>query len=251
MSYKPFDRWLGSHTDPAHVLHFLFEVSTEFPRGEINALFRQQLSQRAAQIGTAEAQQQLMQLHDFDFVGYLARSLRSAGFSDDRIDPLTQDTVVRLLVQPGQLFRGWNGEGPIIARFKVAVKNSIINMAQKTQTRRRRIPATSISRDSQAAMDIPAPKSMAQTLLDEFRAFLLDRHGEQAVQVFDQKVGGGDVKELVGNGITSYGIKELVKKIKVAAREFAADDPEFLGMVEKAFRDEARTVSRRFAGKQS
>ena len=92
---------------------------------------------------------------------------------------------------------------------------------------------------------------MAQTLLDEFRAFLLDRHGEQAVQVFDQKVGGGDVKELVGNGITSYGIKELVKKIKVAAREFAADDPEFLGMVEKAFRDEARTVSRRFAGKQS
>lgn len=48
-------------------------------------------------------------------------------------------------------------------------------------------------------MDVPAPKSMAQTLLDEFRAFLLDRHREQAAQVFDQRVGGGDVKDLVGD----------------------------------------------------
>ena len=100
-------------------------------------------------------------------------------------------------------------------------------------------------------MDIPAPKSMAQTLLDEFRAFLLDRHGEQAVQVFDQKVGGGDVKELVGNGLTSYAVKQLSKKIKSASREFANDDPEFLAMVEKAFQDEAKTVARRFAGNQS
>ncbi len=42
-----------------------------------------------------------------------------------------------------------------------------------------------------------------------------------------------------------------MKKIKVAAREFAVDDPEFLGMVEKAFQDEARTVARRFAVKQN
>ncbi|MFT5527149.1 MAG: hypothetical protein ACI9HK_005131 [Pirellulaceae bacterium] len=71
---------------------------------------------------------------------------------------------------------------------------------------------------------------------------LLDRHGEQAVQVFDQRL-GGDVKDSIGNGLTSYAVKELVRKIKVTAREFAADDPEFLEMVEKAFQDEARTVA--------
>lgn len=250
MSYIRFDRWLLSHTDPAHVLAYLFEVSTEFPKGEINALFRQQLDQRASQIGTEEAKQQVMQLHEFDFVGYIARSLRSAGFSDDRIDPLTQDTVVRLLVQPGQLFRGWNGDGPIIARFKLSVRNAVLNLREKRQTRRRYIPATSIHA-GQASMDIPEPQSMAQTLLDEFRAFLLDRHGEQAVQVFDQRVGGGDVKDLVGDGLTSYGVKQLVQKIKSAAREFASDDPEFLGMIEKALEDEAKTVARRFAKKQN
>ena len=58
------------------------------------------------------------------------------------------------------------------------------------------------------------------------------------------------MKGLVGNGLTSYGVKQLVQKIKTAAREFANDDPEFLAMVEKAFQGEARTVSRRFAAKQ-
>ncbi|QDU95790.1 hypothetical protein [Lignipirellula cremea] len=49
----------------------------------------------------------------------------------------------------------------------------------------------------------------------------------------------------------SYAVKQLVQKIKSAAREFAANDPEFLGMIEKAMEGEARTVARRFAGKQN
>lgn len=101
-----------------------------------------------------------------------------------------------------------------------------------------------------AAMDIAAPKRMPQTLVDEFREFLLDRYGEQAVQVFDQRVGGGDVKDLVGNGLTSDAVKNLVKRIQDASRDFAADDPVFLRMVEKVFQDEGNTVARRFAVKQ-
>nr|ADY58764.1 exocyst complex component 3 [Rubinisphaera brasiliensis DSM 5305] len=100
-------------------------------------------------------------------------------------------------------------------------------------------------------MDVPAPNSMAQTLLDEFRAFLLARHCEQAVQVFDQRVGGDDLKGLVGDGLTSYGVKQLVQKIKAATRKFASDDPEFLGIIEKALEDEAKTVARRFVKKQN
>ncbi len=111
------------------------------------------------------------------------------------------------------------------------------------------IPSTSISADPHMA--IPAPQAANDSLIDAFKEFLRERHGEQAVQVFDQRLDGGDVKELVGNGLTSYAVKQLVQKIKSAAREFAANDPEFLGMIEKAFRDEAKTVARRFAGKQN
>ena len=49
--------------------------------------------------------------------------------------------------------------------------------------------------------------------------------------------------------MSHYAVKELVKKVKAAAREFAFDKPKFLSMVEKALEEEARTVARRFAGK--
>jgi len=62
---------------------------------------------------------------------------------------------------------------------------------------------------------------------------------------------GGDVKNLIGNGLSSCAVKTLTRKVKSAAAEFAADDPEFLSIVEKAFEDEARTVARRFAAKQN
>jgi len=42
-----------------------------------------------------------------------------------------------------------------------------------------------------------------------------------------------------------------VQKIKSAAREFTSDDPEFLGMIEKALEGEAKTIARRFAKKQN
>ena len=95
-------------------------------------------------------------MHDFDFIGYLARSLRNAGFQVADIDPMAHDIVVRLLVN-GQLFPGWDGKSPLIARFKMSVKNAILNLMAKWQTRRRRIPATSIHRDDDVAMDLPAP----------------------------------------------------------------------------------------------
>lgn len=249
MSWKRFEQWLLSHQNPTHVLARLFEVSQEFPKGEINSLFRQQLERQTSEIGSNEALRQVTELAGFDYVGYIARSLRNAGFPDDQIDPLTQDVVVRLLVKPGQLFAGWDGNSPLMARFKTSVKNATINLAQQRRTRRKSIPAMSLSGDKEAAMDIPAPQPESGTLIQAFREFLREKHGERAVQVFDQRVGGGDVKELIGNGLTSYALKELVKRVKNAARDFAADDPGFLAMVEKAFRDEARTVGRRFAGK--
>lgn len=194
MSFKFFSEWLIAHPDPGHVLDLfdLIEVSGEFPRGEFNSLFRQQFARRVAQVGTDEAQAQMEQLADFDFIGYIARSLRSAGFRDADIDPNAHDVVVKLLVR-GQLFPGWDGTSPLIARFKVAVRNAIVNQVQKHQIRRRRIPASSIHHDD-AAMDIAAPAATSHALTDQFRDFLRRRHGAVAVEVLDHRLNGGETK---------------------------------------------------------
>jgi DNA-directed RNA polymerase specialized sigma24 family protein len=252
MSFKFFTAWLVEHENPGYVLDLLdlIEVSGEFPKGEFNALFRQQFARRVSQVGTEEAQQQLMQLHDFDFIGYIARSLRSAGFSDADIDPNAHDIVVKLLVQ-GQLFPGWDGKSPLIARFKVATKNAILNQVEKRQVRRRRIPSASIHNDDGVALDIPAQAPTSNSLIDQFRDFLRRRHGAAAVEVLDHRLNGGEVKELIGRpGLeTSYRLKQTVQAIKQAAEEFAAGDETFLAMVRRAMASEAETVGRRFAGK--
>jgi DNA-directed RNA polymerase specialized sigma24 family protein len=253
MSFKFFTEWLFDHEDPGHIIDLLdlLEVSGEFPRGEFNALFRQQFARRVSQVGTEEAEQQLMQLHGFDWIGYLARALRSAGFKDADIDPNAHDIVVKLLVQ-GQLFPGWDGRSPLIARFKVAVKNAILNQVEKRQVRRRRIPATSIHHDDdKSAMDIAAPAPTSHALIDQFRDFLRRRYGAAAVEVLDQRLEGGEVKELIGQpGLeTSYRLKQVVQAIKQAAEEFAQDEPELLSMIRRAMASEAETVARRFTAK--
>lgn len=253
MSFKFFTAWLVEHEDPGHILDLLdlLEVSGQFPKGEMNSLFRQQFARRVSQVGTEEAQQQLIQLHGFDFVGYIARSLRSAGFQDADIDPMAHDVVVKLLVQ-GQLFPGWDGKSPLIARFKIATKNAILNQVEKQRVRRRRIPATSIHHDDDhAAMDVPAPTPTGSALVDQFKDHLRRHYGAAAVEVLDQRLEGGEVKELIGQpGLeTSYRLKQTVQAIKQAAEEFAQDEPELLNMIRRAMASEAETVARRFSGK--
>lgn len=253
MSFKFFTEWLFDHENPGYVLDLfdLLEVSGQFPRGEFNALFRQQLARRIAHVGTEEAQEQLSHLNDFDWIGYIARSLRSAGFSDADIDPMAHDVVVKLLVQ-GQLFPGWDGRSPLIARFKVAVKNAILNQVEKQRVRRRRIPATSIhQQDDAPGVDITAPAPTSHALIDQFRDHLRRHYGAVAVEVLDQRLEGGEVKELIGQpGLeTSYRLKQVVQAIKQAAEEFAQDEPELLNMIRRAMTSEADTVEKRFKAK--
>jgi hypothetical protein len=253
MSFKFFTEWLFDHDDPGYVLDLLdlLEVSGQFPKGEFNALFRQQFARRVAQVGTEEAQEQLSQLNDFDWIGYIARSLRSAGFKDADIDPNAHDIVVKLLVQ-GALFPGWDGRSPLIARFKVATKNAIVNQVQKRQTRRRRIPAISIGQEAGMASpdEIAGPQPTGgDGMIEAFRQFLRRQHGEAVLQVFDHRLAGNEVRELIGAGMTSYAVKEAVKQIKAAARLHFSGDPELTSMIDRAFRSEAETMARRFSAK--
>jgi len=130
------------------------------------------------------------------------------------------------------------------------VKNAVLNQAEKRRNRRRLIPSVPISNEFEpgatAAQHLPARQQSGNTLLDEFRECLRQQLGPQAVALFDHRLEGRDTKELVGqNGMTSYRLKLTVQAIKSAARQFAEGDPSFLRMVDRAMREEERTVGKR------
>lgn len=260
MSWKHFDEWLSTRDGKLDFLLFLLEVSGEFPKGAYNALFRQQLEKLAGQVDDPQVERQAIQLNEFDWIGYIARSLRNAGLQDADIDPLSHEIVVRLLVQPGNLFRGWDGQ-PIDRRFKAAVRNAVLNLVEKRQTRRRLLPAVSIGtefRPGQATPDdIPARSAPGdEEMVEEFRRLVRDRLGDLALAILDQRLTGeAETKSFVGaeefGRPTSYRIKQTVKAIKTLAQEFARaqNDPEFLSMVERAMAGEKETVRRRFGAR--
>jgi DNA-directed RNA polymerase specialized sigma24 family protein len=246
MTWQPFSTWLLRHA-----LLDLTEVSRDFPKHAYNGLFRQQL----AQVDTPEAQQQAAQLSDFDWVGYIARSLRNAGFQGADVDPQVHETVIRLLLRPGQLFAGWDGKSPIDARFKTSVRNAIYNLLEKRQTRRRRIPSTSIGseRGGVGADDITARSEPAdEEVVDDFRRLVRNRLGALAEEIFNQRLSAQEIKSLVGapefGEPSAYAVKTVVKAIKQLAVEFARTrgDDVFLRMIQRAMAGEQQTLARRF-----
>ena len=236
--WNSFSNWLVTQ----HAEFRLSEVSELFDRSAYNTLFDRQLTD-VIQRATPEQRQHLERLRGFDWVGYIDRSLRNAGFREHDLDELAQEIVVKLLIQPGKLFKGWTGQ-PLDRRFKVSLKNAIINLVEKRRNRRRLLPSVPITNEFEPGQAAAQPSN--DTLLDEFREFLGQQLGQQAVTVFDHRLDGRDTKELVGqNGMTSYRIKMTVQAIKSAARQFAQGDPTFLRMVDRAMAEEERTVGKR------
>lgn len=250
MAWKHFNEWLVARNYQLELLLRLWEVSGEFPRGELNALFNSQIDRLMAQTTDPETKRDLRQAQGMDWIGYIDRAARNSGVMEHDLDQVVHDLVVRMLVKPGTLFSGWNGQ-PIMARFKLSVKNGLLNLRAARMTRRMRIPAMSIHGGEESAYDIQAPESGSDELVQAFREFLLEKHGQAALDVFDERLADGETKSLIGRpGLeTSYKVKQVVQAIKKAAEEFGKGDPEFLGMVRRAMRDEAETVGKRFGVK--
>jgi hypothetical protein len=218
----------------------LHEVTELFPRDEINAVFRREIQQQLGKPTLSpESREDLTRLLAFDFVGYMDRSLRRAGFRDPDLDPMVQDLVVKLVVT-GTLFSGWTG-GSLKARFLVALKNAIATLVVKRHRHRRRsqeLPTDAPSRGQQES----------DSLVEEFRDYLRSELGPAAVSVFDQRLAGQETKDLIGQqGLeTGYRLKQLVAQIKDAARRFASGNSDFHSMVQRAFEREAQTMDKRF-----
>jgi hypothetical protein len=216
------------------------EVTELFPKASVNALFQREIDSLLDTVKEDEARSDLVAFRGMDQVGYIDRSLRRAGFDQSELDSLVHDIAVKLLL--GSFFRKWSGQ-PLLGRFKVAVKNAITTLAVKASKQRKRA--------GELPPEVPGHQSANDELIEDFRNWLEFRYGDAALRVFDHRLAGDDVKELIGRPDleTSYKLKQAVQQIKTAAKVWAARDPVFLSRVEKLLADEKKTFEKRFGSK--
>ena len=231
---------------------WLIETYYSFNPTEYNQLFDDELQKLS--VSSPEHRQAVERMRGFNWVGYIAKSLRNVGYRDQReVQERTHDIVVKLLT--GTLFRGYDEKthGPMDLRFKRSVVNAIRNLVERERNRRRFIPTVSIGQDFQpgGVMDVPDRASVEtdEEVIDNFRELVRKRLGEIGVSVLDVRLAGGETKSLVGNpSLGSPGkwiIKRTVQGIKQLAREFFSGDPGLLRRIEKAMADESETVAKR------
>ena len=193
-------------------------------------------------------------MRGFNWLAYIASSVRRAGFQDQReVQERTHDIVVKLLT--GKLFRGFDEQrsGPMDLRFKRSVGNAIRNIVEKEKNRRRYLPAVSLRPGG--VTDLPArlPPEGDEKVVRDFRSLVRRRLGDLGVAVLDVRLAGGETKSLVDRpALGSPGkwvVKQAVQEIKALAREFAASlgDPELLRRIERAMAAESDTVQKRRA----
>ena len=241
----------------------LLETYYGLDNQQYNALFDDELAKVIQHVSDPVHREALQRMRNFNWVGYIAASVRNAGFQDQRErDEKTHEVVVKLLL--GKLFKGFNEKisGPFDLRFRRSVGNAIRNIVELERNRRRYIPTTPIVQGfepgSVAAADLPARPSFGQDeqVIENFRRLLQDRLGDLAVAIFDMRMAGGETKSLVGSPTlgspSPYVIKRTVQQIKALGRQFAVSLGDFtlLRRIDKAMQDEAGTVAKRRAALQ-
>ncbi len=218
-------------------------------------LFNRELDAVLPMVRNPDDRKRLSAMRD-GWTNYIAACLRNAGFRQQGdLEERIHDIVVKLLVSPGGLFRGYDESrhGPLDLRFKRSVANAVKNVVEKEKNRRRFLPPAPLHAD---LLPSRPDKDNDSTIIDRFRHLLQTRLGDLAVAIFNARLEGQQLKNLVGlpelDHPSRYVVKRTVQEIKTAAREYAQrlDDPEFLCRVEGLLDAEAATVARRTATTQ-
>ena len=237
----------------------LIETYFSFEPSQYNQLFDDELGKISA--SSPEHRDALERMRGFNWVGYIAQSVRNSGSTDQReIRERTHDVVTKLLT--GGLFSNYDEKthGPLDLRFKRSVGNAIRNMVEKDGNRRRFLPAIPIGQEFEpggaTADELPERDSMnadSEAVIDGFRRLVRQRIGELGLAVLQARMDGQETKSLVGREDLGrpgrFVIKRIVQEIKALAREhaLASGDPGFLRDVERAFQRESETVEKRRA----
>jgi hypothetical protein len=226
----------------------LLETAAYFDPESYNSVFRKELEELLNRITDEGARQEIMDLRGFDFSNYILNSLKRAGIRDD--DAQQEDfhnIVVRLLVSPGKLFKGWvpGKHGPLVRRFKAATWNSIRNLISKQRNRRKWMQTA----DPVAIAErTPERASQSQEIIDVFRQLVKERLGQTAADILDQRLNHGNLKKMAEIGtVSAFYVKKEVQAIKDLADRFAfrIGDSKFAQMVSRAMERESATIEKR------
>src|SRR5271157_3360144 len=135
-------------------------------------------------------------MRGFNWVGYIAKSLRNAGYHDQRdVQERTHDLVVKLLT--GGLFTDYDEErhGPLDLRFKRSVANAVKNIVEKERNRRRSLPSVGIGQEFEPgrirADDLPdraAAGGGEEKVIEDFRQLVRNQVGELGLAVLDARL---------------------------------------------------------------
>ena len=174
----------------------LLESAEFFNPQDYNQVFNGQLEKLLTRIHNPDLRQNVEASRGFDWGGYISRSLLRAGFRDDDQQEVFHQIVVKLLVEPGKLFGGWEPRrhGPLEWRFRRSVWNAIRNAQEKTRNRQRWMHTA----DPSVMAGQFAGRQPPNNIIGEFRALVLQRLGKLALAILDQRLAGQDTKDLVG-----------------------------------------------------
>ncbi len=229
---------------------WLIETHFSFDPAQYNRLFDDELGKLSA--SSLKHREALKRMRGFNWIGYIAKSLRNAGYGNQReVQERTHDIVVKMLI--GGLFRDYDEgqHGPFDLRFKRSVANAIKNMVEKQMNARRLLPTVPISQNVARPDELPLASDDDEGLIDDFRQLVRNRLGELGIAVVDARLQGQETRSLVGREDLGrpgrFVVKRVVQEIKALANEYAQrlGDPAFLRDIERAFQREQKTIQKR------
>lgn len=133
----------------------LIAESGRLDRDGFNDEFRRQLAALVPRVHDAGRRTSLEAVREFEFLGHILTALRYAGLLNrQEREEAAHDVAVYLLVQPGQLFVGYNpmNNGPMPARLALAVRDAVRIVLRSRATRAGRVRAVGGGGDVPAAI---------------------------------------------------------------------------------------------------
>lgn len=205
--------------------------SGRFDRAGYNALFRRRLAELETRVTDPEVRQSIQRMAAIDWVAYILAAVRRAGVRHpgDQ-EAATHDIVVRLLVNPGALFRPALHHGaPIDARFRAAVRNAVLNL-RRSRARDHDDHAIGIGIGNEPGMVSPEaiPARRDRERDEEWWASLRDavrrEVGPNGVWLLDLMHAGRSLKSLVADEefgeLGEWGLRRLWERVRSAATNF-------------------------------
>ena len=232
---------------------WLIETYFTFDPAQYNQLFDDELGKLS--VSSPEHRDALERMRGFNWVGYIAKSLRNAGYRDQtgsagadarhRGQDCSPGACSQIMTSGGTVLWTCGSSGPWRTRSRT--------WSRSRRNRRRLLPTVPIGQERGDDLPDRASAENDEKVIDDFRRLVRNRLGELGIAVLDARLAGQETKSLVGReDLGSPGrfvMKRIVGEVKDLAREYAQrrGDPAFLREIERAMEREEATIQKRLS----